>query len=144
MPTINNLSAQIIISVALMLMGGFAMTRVTKRLGLPNVTAYILTGVLLGPMVTGFVPAEIIEGTEFVSDIALALIAFGVGEFFKVDALKKCGAGAIMITLIEAVIVSGVMFFTDLERQKQNMLPQKSCGCLPSCGTCSQVLHLHR
>ena len=41
--------AMIIISVSVMLFGGFAMTRITKKLKLPNVTAYILTGILLGP-----------------------------------------------------------------------------------------------
>ena len=35
--------AAIIISIALMLFCGFAMTRLTKRLRLPNVTAYIVT-----------------------------------------------------------------------------------------------------
>ena len=43
--------AMIIISVSVMLFGGFAMTRITKKLKLPNVTAYILTGILLGPYV---------------------------------------------------------------------------------------------
>ena len=41
--------ATIIISVAMMLFFGFLMTRVTKKLRLPNVTAYIITGVLIGP-----------------------------------------------------------------------------------------------
>ena len=40
--------ATIIISVAFMLLFGFAVTRLTKLLRLPNVTAYILTGILLG------------------------------------------------------------------------------------------------
>ena len=40
--------AAVVISVALMLMGGFLMTRITKRLRLPNVTAYIVVGILMG------------------------------------------------------------------------------------------------
>lgn len=110
MPITNNLTAQIIISISLILMGGFAMTRITKRLKLPNVTAYIVVGVLLGPACFDLVPHNIIEGTEFVSDISLAFIAFGVGEFFKVSALKRCGLSAVMITLVEACIVSAAMF----------------------------------
>ncbi len=35
-------TAAIIISVALMLFVGFVLTRITKRLRLPNVTAYII------------------------------------------------------------------------------------------------------
>lgn len=106
----DNLTANIIISVSLILMGGFAMTRITKRLHLPNVTAYIVVGVLLGPACFNLVPQNIIDGTEFISDISLAFIAFGVGEFFKVSALKRCGGAAALITLIEACIVSAAMF----------------------------------
>lgn len=43
--------AGIIISVALMLFSGFAMTRLTKLARLPNVTGYILAGILIGPYV---------------------------------------------------------------------------------------------
>ncbi len=110
MPIADNLAAEIIISIALILMGGFAMSRITKRLRLPNVTAYILVGVLLGPVCLDIVPQKVIGGTEFISDISLAFIAFGVGEFFKLSALKRCGAKAAAITLIEAFIVSGVTF----------------------------------
>ena len=39
----------IIVSIALMLICGFAATRVTKRMRLPNVTAYIVAGILIGP-----------------------------------------------------------------------------------------------
>ena len=41
--------ATIIISVSFMLLFGFLLTRITKRLKLPNVTAYILAGILIGP-----------------------------------------------------------------------------------------------
>lgn len=103
-------TATIIISISLILMGGFAMTRLTKRLRLPNVTAYIIVGVLLGPTCLNLVPEAIIEGTDFVSDISLAFIAFGVGEFFKVSALKRCGLAAAGVALIEACIVSAAVF----------------------------------
>lgn len=57
--------AMIIISVSVMLFGGFAMTRITKKLKLPNVTAYILTGILLGPYVFNLVPETIVIGWIF-------------------------------------------------------------------------------
>ena len=57
--------AAVIISVALMLFFGFAMTRITKLLRLPNVTAYIVAGILLGPYCLGLVPQRIIDGMDF-------------------------------------------------------------------------------
>ena len=102
--------AAVIISVALMLFFGFAMTRITKLLRLPNVTAYIVAGILLGPYCLGLVPQRIIDGTDFLSDIALAFIAFSVGEFFKLSTLKKSGLGVIVITLLEACMASVFVF----------------------------------
>ena len=64
---------------------GFAATRITKRLHLPNVTAYILAGVLLGSFCLDLVPRTVIDGMEFLSDIALAFIAFSSGESFKLS-----------------------------------------------------------
>ena len=83
--------AMVIISVALMLFSGFAMTRLTRLAKLPNVTAYILAGILIGPYCLNLVPQGIIDGMDFLSDIALAFIAFSTGEFFKLDVLKKNG-----------------------------------------------------
>ena len=64
-----------IISVALMLALGFLMTRITKKLRLPNVTAYIVGGILAGPYVLNLIPKTLVEGTSFLPDIALAFIA---------------------------------------------------------------------
>lgn len=102
--------AQIIISVALMLITGFAATRITKRLRLPNVTAYILSGVLLGPYVLNLIPTEIVEGMDFLSDIALAFIAFSTGEFFRFSTLKKNGGKVVVITVLEACLASVAVF----------------------------------
>ena len=108
-----NVSSQvavIIMSVALMLIGGFAMTRITKKLRLPDVTAYIIAGIILGPFCFNFIPSNIIEKMDFIADIALAFIAFSIGEFFKFSTLKKNGMKTVIITLLEAVMASIIVF----------------------------------
>ena len=100
----------IILAVALMLFSGFLMTRLTKLLRLPNVTAYILAGILIGPYVLDLVPQSIIDGTDFLSDIALAFIAFSTGEFFKLSTLKKNGLAVVWVTVLEAVLASVFVF----------------------------------
>ena len=89
-----------------MLFSGFLMTRLTKLARLPNVTAYIL----IGPYVLNLVPQRIIDGTDFLSDIALAFIAFSTGEFFKLDILKRNGMKVVWITILEAVLASVFIF----------------------------------
>ena len=100
----------IIVSIALMLICGFAATRVTKRLRLPNVTAYIVAGILIGPYCLNLVPGNVIGGMDFIADIALAFIAFSTGEFFKFDTLKKSGAKVMVITVFEAILASVLVF----------------------------------
>ena len=103
-------TATVIISIAIMLFCGFAMTRLTKLLKLPNVTAYITVGILIGPFCLDLIPDSVIEGTDFLSDIALAFIAFSVGEFFRLNTLKRNGAKTIVITIFEAISASALVF----------------------------------
>ena len=103
-------AAAIIISIAAMLLAGFLMTRITKLLRLPNVTAYILAGILIGPFCFNAIPTHVVKGMDFLQDIALAFIAFSTGEFFKISELKKSGLKVIAITLFEAVLASFLIF----------------------------------
>ena len=93
-----------------MLFAGFLMTRLTKLLRLPDVTAYILTGILIGPVVLDLIPARAVQGMDFLSDIAVAFIAFGTGQYFRFSAMRRNGPGVIVITLSEALL-SGVLVF---------------------------------
>lgn len=102
--------APIIISIAIMLMCGFLMTRITKKLRLPNVTAYITAGILIGPFCLDLVPQNIIDGTEFLTDIALAFIAFSTGEFFKLSKLKNSIRKVLAVTVFEALTASLAVF----------------------------------
>ncbi len=102
--------SQIVISISIMIFAGFIFTRITKKLKLPNVTAYLLAGIVIGPYCLNLIPDSVISGTSFVSDIALAFIAFSVGEYFKFSSLKQNGAKTIIITLFDALIASLLVF----------------------------------
>lgn len=99
-----------IISIALRLFCGFLRTRLTKLLRLPNVTAYILAGIIIGPFCLNLIPDSFVEGSSFLADIALAFIAFSTGEFFRIDILKKNGLKVIVITVFEALRASILVF----------------------------------
>lgn len=102
--------SQVIISVAIMLIAGYVMSRVTKKLKLPNVTGYIIAGIIIGPYCIDVIPSTVVEGMSFLADIALAFIAFSTGEFFKLSTLKKNGGKNIVITVFEALMASIVVF----------------------------------
>lgn len=102
--------ASTIVTVAIMLFAGFLMTRIAKPLRIPNVSAYIIAGILIGPFVLNLVPAQIIDGMAFVPDIALAFIAFSTGEFFRFSVLKQSGAKTVVIMVMEASMASVLVF----------------------------------
>ncbi len=102
--------SQVIISVAIMLIAGYTMSRLTKKLKLPNVTGYIVAGILIGPYCINVIPTKVVEGMSFLADIALAFIAFSTGEFFRMSTLKKNGGKNIIITIFEALTASVVVF----------------------------------
>ena len=98
----------ILISLSVMLLAGFLVTRLTKKLGLPNVTGYIVAGILMGPYGLNIVPFNIADDMDFVGDIALAFIAFDVGKFLERRVLAKTGKQVITITLFES-LVTGIL-----------------------------------
>ncbi|RGZ01772.1 cation:proton antiporter [Clostridium sp. AM58-1XD] len=115
-------TAGILLALCLILLAGFLFTRVTNLFRLPKVTGYIIVGVLIGPGVMRLIPAGLVEHMDFVSDIALACIAFGVGKFFKVEELKKTGKGIFVITVAESLTagflvtaVTRLLFGTSLD-----------------------------
>ena len=100
----------VILAVAIILLAGFLATRLTKLLKLPNVTAYIAAGILIGPFCLKAVPQNVIEGSAFVSDIALAFIAFIAGEFFRFSSFKGKAKQLVLITVLEAAAASLLVF----------------------------------
>lgn len=108
----NSGSASVVLLLALIITAGFLMTRVTKIAHLPHVTGYLLAGILIGPQVLGLVSTDIVQTLDVVTDIALALIAFSTGKFFKISKLKSNGKKAIILTLFEALTAAAVVTFT--------------------------------
>ena len=103
-----NATTVILIGLSVILLAGFLFTRLTKKVGLPNVSGYIVAGILIGPHCLRLIPRELVENMSFVSDIALAFIAFGVGRFFKKETLRDAGLSVIVITLAES-LTAGVL-----------------------------------
>ena len=99
---------RVLLILSVILFAGFIMTRLTNTLNLPKVSGYIMAGILIGPCGLNLIPVEIIGHMGFVSDLALAFIAFGVGKFFKKEVLLKTGSRIIIITLFEALL-AGVL-----------------------------------
>ena len=103
------LEAKALLAIAILWSAGFLMSRVTKIFSLPNVTGYILAGVAIGPYCLNLIPSEVTAHMSFVTDAALALIAFGVGRYIRLDILRDEGKKVILLTLLEALTAAALV-----------------------------------
>ena len=76
-----NEGTEVLMVLSIILFAGFIMTRLTNTLNLPKVSGYILAGIFIGPCGLDMIPTDMISHMGFVSDLALAFIAFDVGKF---------------------------------------------------------------
>ena len=109
-------TASIFLSLSMALLAGLLLSRLAKLVKLPAVTAYLISGVLIGPFVLGAlgvpgigITSEQIEGFGIISDLALGFIAFSMGNEFRLAQLKKIGKQATIIGVFQALITTVVV-----------------------------------
>ena len=93
----------IYIYLAMALFFGLFAGKVTKMIHLPNVTGYIIIGLIAGPYALKLIPLYVVEQFSIISDIALGFIAFSIGAEFKLSYLKKVGKSPVIIAIAEAL-----------------------------------------
>lgn len=106
-----------LICLAVALVGGLLLSRLTKLVNLPAVTAYLVAGLVLGPFCLGalkipglgFNTLGQVESMGIVTQTALGFIAFTIGNEFRLSQLKATGAKAITIGILQAVITTVVV-----------------------------------
>ena len=94
----------ILFYVAIAMFAGLLMTRVTRLMHLPHVTAYLIAGLLIGPYVFNLVGEESLASLEVITECALGFIAFSIGDEFKIANIKAIGKPALTITLFESTM----------------------------------------
>ena len=100
----------IFLKISIVILFGVIGAKIARRLNLPNVTGYIVMGLLLGPSFFNLVTSEAAPIISFVNEFALGIIAFAIGgEFFLPD-LKKLGKDIFVIIIMEVVGVLLVVF----------------------------------
>ena len=103
-----------LICLAAALIGGLMLSRLTKKLGLPAVTAYLVAGLCLGPFLLGglnirglgFNSLEQVESLDVITNIALGFIAFTIGNEFRLRQLRATGVKAVTIGILQAVLTT--------------------------------------
>lgn len=94
---------QTLLILAIAMAAGLALSRLMKLVNLPNVTGYLIAGIIVGPFVLNLVTSESIQNFKIITSTALGFIAFSIGGEFKLSFLKKLGKQIIIITIAQAI-----------------------------------------
>lgn len=85
-----------------------------RVLRVPEVTAYILVGVALGPSVLGWISARNVASLHIMSQVALGLILFSVGSIFRFAHFRHIGRRVVLLTLAESSATGLLVFLATL------------------------------
>lgn len=130
------LENKIIFDVAIILLGGLVFGRLGKFIKLPNVTGYLIAGLLLGPSFLDLIPPDMVNGFTVISDIALAFIAFSVGSEFRLSYFKKVGITPVVIAICESfgaiILVTVCMLLFGFDTKLSIMLGAIAAATAPA------------
>lgn len=113
-------------AVAVMLGTGFLIAKMGQLVRLPSVTGYIIAGIVLGPSILNIVPEQIIDSRlDHFTQIALMLIAFGIGEHLEISRLKRSIKNIGLIGIGETLgafllVAVGTFFVSDISGAGEN------------------------
>lgn len=102
----------VLLALSIAMAVGLLMSRFIRLIRLPNVTAYLIAGLLVGPYVLNVLSPELNSELAIISDVALGFIAYSIGSEFKMTYLKEIGVKPMVITLFEGCTASLFVFAT--------------------------------
>ncbi len=95
---------EVTFSIAVLLATGLFLAKLVQLIKLPSVTGFILTGIVLGPSGFGLItPDAIGHQLDHFTQIALMLIAFGIGEHIELRRLGSVARDVGYISIVQAV-----------------------------------------
>jgi Kef-type K+ transport system membrane component KefB len=94
----------------ILLITGLLFGKLAKLVRLPNVTGYLVGGLLIGPSLIGILSENAVSSMGLISNIALGFIAFSIGNELKLSYFKKVGPGPIIIAVFESLLAVIVVF----------------------------------
>jgi Kef-type K+ transport system membrane component KefB len=99
----------VLLSLGVAVLIGLVFNRIVKILGLPNVTGYLVAGVLIGPSFLQIIPEAWISDLTLLVNVALGFIAFSIGGEFKISKIKNIGKSVIVITMFQAIVTTAIV-----------------------------------
>ena len=137
-------TSSILLSLSIAMLAGLILSRLVKKIQLPAVTAYLISGIIVGPFMLGSIgvdgigiTANQLHGFSIVSDVALGFIAFAMGNEFRLAHLKNIGKRATVIGIFQAIFTTVVVdaFLVVLHLMMPEKLPLSAAIVLGAVAT---------
>ena len=96
----------ILLLIGIAMAAGLLVSRGARAVKLPNVTAFLVAGLIIGPCVAGIISREQAESMGVISEAALGFIAYSIGGEFKLSYLKKIGKAPLTITAFQGLMTA--------------------------------------
>ncbi len=78
-------------ALSIILLGGFFLGKLAERVYLPEITGFIVAGLIAGPYAFGLIPYESKQELQLLTELALSIIAFTVGTNLLRSTLARVG-----------------------------------------------------
>ncbi len=104
------MEGQIFLYLSAIFLAAYATKVAVNKLKIPEVTGFVLLGVILGVSVVNLLTPEILHKFSPISTIALGMIAFTIGIELKVDVIKKLGKSIFAIVICESLGTFAIVF----------------------------------
>ncbi|MDO5716861.1 MAG: cation:proton antiporter [Tissierellia bacterium] len=98
-------------SISVLLLSGLLFSRLLSRIKFPDVTGYLIAGIIIGPSVAKILSWDSVHNLEIISEVALSFIAFSIGSEMNLKTMQKIGPKILLVTIFEAL---GAFFFVTL------------------------------
>lgn len=104
-----NTNSQILLSLGVLFALGLLCHELGKRTAIPRVSLLLLVGVLASAHVFDLVPPELVAQFPLISQFALCLVGFLIGEQFVYHSLQLSGRSIWIITFVQAITTATVV-----------------------------------
>lgn len=127
----------ILFYLAIILLIAIITSKILSKFKLPNVTGYLIAGLLIGPSFLGIIPKDVVGQFSIISEVALAFIAYNIGSEFNLLELKKMSKGIITITFVQSLaamvfVMLGMMLIFNQPFYFSLVLGAISCATAPA------------
>ncbi len=97
-------------SLGLILLFALLVGHLVKFARIPEVTGYLLAGMIVGPSVLGWVSYENLQALHVFSEVGLGLILFSIGSVFEFSRMRLIGRKVLTVAVAESLAAATLVF----------------------------------